>query len=165
MAFIIFLHKEAEEPPIFKSCSNGMKYVKGQSYVQKYPFFFRFIRMQVWSLSFRELFRRELCRWLFRCLKKGKRHVSTQHGKRPFQKAKKVRIALYVQSSKVSTEKSSLSLLYNDLRQGTLTIHFQDMAENDFPLHKKQVWRTPPFLMPQKCNLGGCFVFKATKVT
>lgn len=39
MAFILsFLHKEAEELLIFKFCSNGMKSVKGQSYVQKHLF-------------------------------------------------------------------------------------------------------------------------------
>lgn len=41
MAFFFFLHKEAEEPPIFKSCSNGMKSDKSQSYVQKHPILFQ----------------------------------------------------------------------------------------------------------------------------
>lgn len=40
MAFILsFLRKEAEEHLIFKFSSNGMKSVKGQSYVQKHLFF------------------------------------------------------------------------------------------------------------------------------
>lgn len=38
LLFFFLLQKEAEEPPIFKSCSNGMKSVKGQNNVQKHPF-------------------------------------------------------------------------------------------------------------------------------
>lgn len=74
-------------------------------------FFFpsRFIRMQVWSLSFRELSHRKLCRWLFRCLKKGKRHVSTQHGKRSFQEAGKLKIYSLLQW----IVRNQVSLCYN----------------------------------------------------
>lgn len=82
-----------------------MKSVKGQSCVQKQPFFF----FSPNSLGYKpEVSCTGFCRWLFICLK---RHVSTQHGKRSMQKARKLKDSLYLQSPKVNTEKPSFSLL------------------------------------------------------
>lgn len=112
LIYFLFLPKEAEEPPNFKSCSNGMKSVKGQNNAQKHPFLRKFIQMPVWSPSSRKLSCRKLCRWLFKCLKKGKRHVSTQHRKRSLWKAWKLKNSLYLQPLKW-TLRNQLSLCHN----------------------------------------------------
>lgn len=92
-----------------------MKSVKGQSYVQKHLFFFFFPPDSLGCKSEVFLLESSPIQNFVDCCsdakKKGKRQVSIPHGKRSLQKASKLKNSLYLKSSRVNTEKSSLSLL------------------------------------------------------
>lgn len=118
--------------------------------------------MQAWSPSFRELSCSELCRWLFRCLKKGKRHVSTVYGKRFLQRARKLKISLCLQSSEATTEKSSLrsfifAIIINHLLQATLSI--SKTWQKWLSKAQKALLKTQPFVMPRSIILFCWFFF------
>lgn len=122
MAFILsFLCKEAEEL-IFRFCSNGMKSVKGQSYVQKHLF-------QIHKdASLKSVFQRALPQRTLQIavqMLKERQEVdfNTVWEKPPFRKARKLKKSLYLPSSKANTEKS-VSLCYDLLSPSSSDSHY-----------------------------------------